>query len=1001
MSCIPRVSVIIPVHNTASYLRQCLDSIIRQSLREIEIICVDDGSEDESAGILSDYKALDNRICVISQECLGAGSARNAGLDLSRGEWVMFVDSDDFAEPTLLEEAYAAGVTSSADIVLFSANSYDTSTKRKSFMPWSFNRGIVPTLPCETAELYSCLFQITKPAPWTKLFRRSFVAKNGIKFQNLHNTNDLFFSYLSLAVSHRLAWVDKPLMNYRKNPGGTQGTKRSHPEDFYFALEALQKELVHRGMYEKVRQSFLKMAEEMMEWSLRSYSYDEIPESRRAEMKAILNLMSADGEADDKIPEHVDCPRISVVVPVYNTEQYLEACVSSILSQTIRDIEVICVNDCSTDDSLRVLNEISESDSRVCVLTNDCNLGLYEARKVGVNAASGQYILFVDSDDTIDPGICEEALRHIEDDQIDILQFTIKTHYYADVTDDHKRWRERFFAPYCGKLRGKEILRSAYVTRDHVTALVGKLIKRELCVEAYKYTPPMSLYVGEDIFFYFYLAFFAKTYKGVNTASAYNYCFGRGVSNIDQVGLDKFIQYASMGRCVDAIRDFLNLQHAYHEEYESFCSLSERMLTDVLRMFSHRIDSGLRNEAARAVMDYWKNSEVLERTLDSVLDMNCMQFMSSYAVPLDLRSCYHVAPFEQPPLISVIIPCYNVWKYVGFCLDSVINQSLSNIEIICINDGSYDDTLPILLEYASKDSRITVLSKKNGGLSSARNDGLAIAKGDYVYFLDSDDAIASTCFEELYKTLQENELDLLLFPGVVHYETPTLETELEANRYYYYLDLPKAGPCSGPSLLCWLTDHRAFRSNVNMQIAKRSFLNDTSAHFKDGILHEDNLYTFQTILRARRAMRINSPLFVRRYRHDSIMTSRVTSNNVVGFLESYIHMMSFLATGSFDDTTQGAAIDIIKSVRNQISKKTKELDKKDCDSLRGLSPLNYYVYSLVMQQSSFSMQQSASANLAEAKSVEAIKRSNSYRIGRAITWLPRKVKKLLRRISKR
>ena len=107
----PKVSVVVPVHNTEQYLRQCLDSLVSQTLREIEIICVDDGSSDGSLAILQDYAALDSRVCIIEQESVGAGPARNAGLDAALGEYIAFLDSDDFFEPSMLEEAYVSGVT--------------------------------------------------------------------------------------------------------------------------------------------------------------------------------------------------------------------------------------------------------------------------------------------------------------------------------------------------------------------------------------------------------------------------------------------------------------------------------------------------------------------------------------------------------------------------------------------------------------------------------------------------------------------------------------------------------------------------------------------------------------------------------------------------------------------------------------------------------------------------------------------------------------------------
>lgn len=115
------------------------------------------------------------------------------------------------------------------------------------------------------------------------------------------------------------------------------------------------------------------------------------------------------------------------------------------------------------------------------------------------------------------------------------------------------------------------------------------------------------------------------------------------------------------------------------------------------------------------------------------------------------------------PFVSVIIPVYNVEKYIHQCIDSVINQTLKNIEIICINDGSEDASFSILQEYAQKDSRIILLNQKNLGVSVARNKGIKIARGKYIMFVDSDDWIESNAIELAYKLILEKNVDILAF----------------------------------------------------------------------------------------------------------------------------------------------------------------------------------------------------------------------------------------------
>lgn len=115
------------------------------------------------------------------------------------------------------------------------------------------------------------------------------------------------------------------------------------------------------------------------------------------------------------------------------------------------------------------------------------------------------------------------------------------------------------------------------------------------------------------------------------------------------------------------------------------------------------------------------------------------------------------------PFISIIIPCYNVREFVSICLDSIINQTYSNIEIIVVNDGSTDDTLTILNRFKKKDSRIVIIDKSNGGVSNARNDGLMAARAEYVLFVDGDDYLELNTCELLYEASSMDNVDLVLF----------------------------------------------------------------------------------------------------------------------------------------------------------------------------------------------------------------------------------------------
>ena len=124
------------------------------------------------------------------------------------------------------------------------------------------------------------------------------------------------------------------------------------------------------------------------------------------------------------------------------------------------------------------------------------------------------------------------------------------------------------------------------------------------------------------------------------------------------------------------------------------------------------------------------------------------------------------------PLVSVLIPVYNVEDYLERCLDSVLNQTLTQIEVICVNDGSTDRSPEILKEYQENDSRIVIVNKQNGGLPSARNAGIEKARGEYVGFVDSDDYVQPNMFEKLYKTAKAEKSDVVICGANILPEVP-------------------------------------------------------------------------------------------------------------------------------------------------------------------------------------------------------------------------------------
>ena len=217
--------------------------------------------------------------------------------------------------------------------------------------------------------------------------------------------------------------------------------------------------------------------------------------------------------------------------------------------------------------------------------------------------------------------------------------------------------------------------------------------------------------------------------------------------------------------------------------------------------------------------------------------------------------------------ISVIIPVYNVEKYLAECLDSVINQTFKKIEVICLDDGSTDNSLNILEEYSKKDDRIKISSHSNIGLGATRNRGMDYITGEYVYFLDSDDFIDLNAFEELYGCAKEKNLDLVMFQGInyddelkEYYEDGYLNMDsLIDNEVFTYRDIE--------DLMFSLS------VNVGNKLFRRQFLLDINAQFSEGLTFEDTPIYYKVILSAKRMLFIKKHYYKRRRRKDSITAS--------------------------------------------------------------------------------------------------------------------------------
>lgn len=243
---------------------------------------------------------------------------------------------------------------------------------------------------------------------------------------------------------------------------------------------------------------------------------------------------------------------------------------------------------------------------------------------------------------------------------------------------------------------------------------------------------------------------------------------------------------------------------------------------------------------------------------------------------------------DNQALISIIIPVYNVEEYLRECVDSVLKQTYKNLEIILVDDGSTDSSAAICDEYIEKDERIIVIHQKNGGLSQARNRGLEESTGRYVYFLDSDDYISHNAVEKLYKIIETEKSDFIFFDAF-SFENSKNGFNIEQR----YKRRNTYGSDSGINILSALQKKHEYHSAVYLMFFDKLFLDRNSLTFVPDILYEDLVFTYQAFCRAKKATQCPEQLYYRRYRPNSIMTSRKNQKHFFSIIRVYKEIVSF------------------------------------------------------------------------------------------------------------
>ena len=239
-----KLSVIIPIYNVEKYIPQCLDSILNQAFKDFEIICVNDGSSDNSLSVLQSYKAKDDRIIIIDKKNEGSGIARNAGLSIAKGDYIYFIDGDDWVEENVFDKIIAKADELNTDILIFGGLSYYEGKGKKGGysadkLPKKYLNKVF-----SAKDIKKDIFKFPSTA-WTKLYKRDFLIKNNIKFQDIKVGQDQLPFFHSMIKAERIALLPENIYCYRKNRKGSAMTvkkkKNFSPIYVFYGIEEMLK----------------------------------------------------------------------------------------------------------------------------------------------------------------------------------------------------------------------------------------------------------------------------------------------------------------------------------------------------------------------------------------------------------------------------------------------------------------------------------------------------------------------------------------------------------------------------------------------------------------------------------------------------------------------------------------------------------------------------------------------------------------------------------------
>ncbi len=864
------LSIILVTHNDEKTLKRTLDSIIKQDNKGIEILCVDRESTDGTIEIIRDYSGRYPLVSLVSVVQKTEGEALNIGIENAQGEYIHFIQPGDIVVEHAYECVLAKAVKHDLDVLKFCAISFDEEIENtysdREYMMSDIGAGNIGKL----LSIYKddVVLAVSRQN-WTGIYKKSFWNGHGFSFAPDYASTDYSIFYEILKCNPKLmVYTDRVLLhdmslekNYDYNPKALGRKCDSLAEireclensevDFSFTEKVISKEsfdvldiIVNLKGDNKERDEAINKAAGL---------YERIPYGVLLPLRAAIKnikVVYEDGGviAKDKVIKEYrkrtpgyklingrECkkvsffykkhkrPKVSVVMPIYNQQEYLNIALDAVCMQTLTNMEIVCVNDGSSDSSISILKQYASLDKRI-VIIDKANSGYGNSMNVGMDAATGEYIGIFEPDDIIPADMYKDLYDVAAENDLDF----IKSDFYRFRVDDEGNiitltTRLLKGDDYTDRvIRGDEIIKTSESRMNTWNGIYKKSFLNLWNIR-HNETPGASY---QDNGFWFQTFIHAsRIWYSSNAYYMYR------VDNVNASIKDprKFYEMTrEYGFIYDKLKEDPELLKTFEGVYfdkkvghfvESYRRLSEDLKLDYLKHVKGELEGPLKEGRIDADL-------LGQRRYKQLTDV--------------IRN---PEEYYERLWMTIVLPLRGDGFNIDRCLKSILQRKDFRREILLIDNRQSEELTLMATRYRDEDSRIRIVECSGADLPGMRNAGLDAAKGIYIIFVDTDRDYYPHAFCTAYEAAYTDDSDVVTFWPVNE------DGREEFNESAKYL-IPGDDVFSGADVS--EDAFSLFSELITDYLFRVEYLRNTGIRFRGNRASEDRELTFCSVLKAER-----------------------------------------------------------------------------------------------------------------------------------------------------